>query len=269
MLDTSIQVRTDRFDGPLALLLFLIRKEEIDIRGLDLTVVTGQYLDYLSGMRRLDFDVVGDYLYLASTLIFLKSKTAVFGRESAEPEGVEGGDNPLGISDHAELVRRLEELAHFQRMGRKLWALPRLGQENFTKPRVDRRKAVDPLLVPMDLEKLLVSMMDVISREKRRYTVVERDRISIEDKLDFLKEALREGEEADFAVLLGEETGSVDNIVVTFISVLELARLGKVRLFQDEGGGSIRVGVVESLGDFHLKELEEFEGYRHGPVPVQ
>ena len=266
MLDTSIQIRTDRFDGPLALLLFLIRKEEIDIRSLDLTVVTGQYLDYLSGMHKLDFDVVGDYLYLASTLIFLKSKTAVFGKNLGQPEEQGGGEGPLGIEDHAELVRRLEELDHFQRMGRVLWALPRLGQEVFTKPKVDRKKMADIPLLSMDLERLLVAMMDVIGRQQRSYTVVEKDRVSIEDKLDFLRGVLHRGRETDFAALLGGQAQSIDNIVITFISLLELARLGKVRLSQDEGGGTLRIEVEEALGDFHLGQLEQFEGYRHSLV---
>ena len=72
MLDTTIQVKTDHFDGPLALLLLLIEKEEMNIRELDLTKITKQYLDYLSQMRDLNFDVAGDYLFLAATLLLLK-----------------------------------------------------------------------------------------------------------------------------------------------------------------------------------------------------
>ena len=78
MLDTSIKVKTDHFDGPLGLLLLLIQKEEMSIRNLNLTKITQQYLDYLDEMKDLNFDIAGEYLYLASTLIFLKSKFSVF-----------------------------------------------------------------------------------------------------------------------------------------------------------------------------------------------
>ena len=82
MLDTSIQVKTDYFDGPLGLLLLLIQKEEMDIRELELTKITKQYLDYLAQMRELNFDIAGDYLYLAATLLLLKSKNCITEEES-------------------------------------------------------------------------------------------------------------------------------------------------------------------------------------------
>ena len=124
MLDTTIQVRTDNFDGPLALLLLLIQKEEMDIKELELTKITGQYLDYLANMKSLDFDVAGDYLFLAATLLLLKSKSAI-----SDPEldllGNDLSDSSLlEITSQAELVKRLEELKHFQKLGEKLWELP-------------------------------------------------------------------------------------------------------------------------------------------------
>ena len=69
MLDTKIQIKTDHFDGPLALLLLLVQKEEMDIQNLSLTKITGQYLSYLNQLEDMDFDVAADYLYLASTLV--------------------------------------------------------------------------------------------------------------------------------------------------------------------------------------------------------
>ena len=77
MLDTSIQVQTDQFDGPLGLLLLLIQREEMNIHELDLTHITRQYLDFLNQMEELNFDVAGDFLFLAATLILLKSKNCL------------------------------------------------------------------------------------------------------------------------------------------------------------------------------------------------
>ena len=114
MLDTSIQVKTDHFDGPLGLLLILVEKEEMNIRELDLTKITKQYLDYLAQMRDLDFDIAGDYLFLASTLLLLKSKVCIAEEElkGLEQEfGVEG----LNITSQSELIRRLEQLQLYQK----------------------------------------------------------------------------------------------------------------------------------------------------------
>lgn len=84
MLDTTIKVKTDCFDGPLALLLMLIQKEQMSVKELDLTKITKQYLDYLANMKELNFDIAGDYLYLAATLVLLKSKNCVTGRGNSQ-----------------------------------------------------------------------------------------------------------------------------------------------------------------------------------------
>ena len=120
MLDTSIQVKTDHFDGPLGLLLLLVQKEEMDIRDFDLTSITKQYLGYLAQMRELNFDVAGDYLYLAATLLLLKSKSAISEEENQNLISQMEGSGELNITSQSELIRRLEELQHFQRMGEKL-----------------------------------------------------------------------------------------------------------------------------------------------------
>ena len=130
MLDTEIKIKTENFDGPLALLLLLIQKEEMDIKSLDLTKITGQYLSFLSQLEELNFDVAGDYLYLAATLIFLKSKNCLLEKPSEEVQQMLGDSN-LAILSETDLVKRLEELNRFQMLGRKLWGLPKKGHEVF------------------------------------------------------------------------------------------------------------------------------------------
>ena len=178
MLDTSINVKTDNFDGPLSLLLMLIQKEEMSINNLDLTVITRQYLNYINQMRELNFNVAGDYLYLAATLILLKSKSSL-GEEQLKMLEDALGDS--GITSRAELIRRLEELKKFQKISENLWKLPRLGHEIFVKPKVDRKSIINSILTPIDLEKLVMSMSDFLRKNRRKYTVVKRDRISIKE----------------------------------------------------------------------------------------
>jgi len=259
MLDTTIQIKTDYFDGPLGLLLLLVQKEEMDIRQFDLTKITQQYLGYLSQMKDLNFDVAGDYLYLAATLLLLKSKSAITDEEASRlRDGIQGGE--LHITSEAELIRRLEELKHFQRMGEVLWTLPKKGHEIFVKPKINRKAIVDSILVPMEVEKLTTAMMDFIIKEKRKYTVVRRDRLSIKEKLSFLKSCLKEGVKTDLDNLVEQDGGkNIDNIVITFISLLELARLKRLTVFQNEDKGTVYVQVTKSLSDFDVESANGFE----------
>ncbi|MBC7539610.1 MAG: segregation/condensation protein A [Bacteriovorax sp.] len=269
MLDTSIQVKTDHFDGPLALLLLLIEKEEMNIRELDLTRITKQYLEYLSQMRDLNFDVAGDYLFLASTLLLLKSRVCITEEEVKNMEldlGIEG----LHITSQSELIRRLEELQLYQKMSKLLWDLDKKGHQIFVKPKVDRKAIVNSILTPMDLNSLTLTMVDFLFRQRRKYTVVKRDRLSIKEKLKFLKSNLKVGEQTTFDTLLelngqpevsesGEVKDPSDNIVITFISLLELARLKRINVFQNEDRSTIYINVVRSLEDFDVDQANGFE----------
>lgn len=264
--ESAILVRIDQFDGPLALLLHLVQREEISLRELDLNHITAQYLDYLQKMQDLNFDVAGEYLFMAATLLQLKSQTAVEEtdsnvRISSDGEGVE-------IATRAELIRRLEELERFQAIGQKLWALPKKGHEIFVKPKVDRKAVENSILTPIDLEQLTMTMMDLLRREKRKYTVVKRDRISIKEKLLVLKNTLKVGVTTEFDALLDKtQTGVIDK-VITFISLLELARLKRLEVFQNETMGTIYVEVKEDLQSFDVDTADGFEPEGEAGVPA-
>lgn len=264
MLDTSIQVKTEHFDGPLGLLLLLIEKEEMNIRELDLTKITRQYLEYLAQMRDLNFDIAGDYLFLASTLLLLKSKVCI-AEEEVKNLAMEFGSEGLHITSQSELIRRLEELQLYQKMSKKIWELEKKGHEVFVKPKVDRKAIVNSILTPMDLNSLTLTMVDFLFRQRRKYTVVKRDRLSIKEKLKFLKNNLKVGEQTTFDTLL-EQDGKADegkdptdNIVITFISLLELARLKRINVFQNEDRSTIYVNVTRSLEDFDVEQANGFE----------
>lgn len=254
--DSAILVRLDQFDGPLALLLHLVQREEVSLRELDIGHITSQYLDYLQKMQDLNFDIAGEYLFMAATLLHLKSQTAVEETDTnvriSAAEGVE-------ITTRSELIRRLEELERFQAIGQKLWALPKKGHEIFVKPKVDRKAVEDSILTPIDLQQLTNTMMDLLRREKRKYTVVKRDRISIKEKLLVLKNTLKVGTTTEFDLLLDKnETGLIDK-VITFISILELARLKRLEIFQNENMGTIYVEVKEDLQSFDVDTADGFE----------
>lgn len=258
MMETNIQVKVDRFDGPLALLLHLIQTEEMPIKDLNLAQITKQYLDYLGKMQELNFDVAGDYLYMAATLIFLKSKHSVDNDgQNLSPEELEALDK-TGIRSRADLIKRLEELERYQALGEKIFALEKKGVDTFTRPKIDRKAIINSILTPMDLTSLTMTMVDFMRREKRKFTMMKRDRLSIKEKLKTLKERLKVGDQADFFSLVAEDRNT-DDVVITFISLLELARLSKVKVFQNEEAGNIYVDVVGDLQDFDVEMANGFE----------
>lgn len=255
MLDTDIQVKIQKFDGPLGLLLQLIQKEEIEIKDLDINKITDQYLHYINQMNELNFDVAGDYLYMASTLLYIKSKS-VSEDEAVTKENLDF--LPSDITTKTQLIQRLEELERFKNLGDKLWELPRKNEEIFIKPKVDRKAIQSSILQPIDLQNLTGAMIDILKREKRKYTVVKRDKISIKEKLIELKKRLAIGSETTLEDLINREKGT-DEIVITFISLLELARLSKLRISQDESQGSITVSVVGSIDDLDVESANGFD----------
>lgn len=253
--EQQIRVQLDHFDGPLALLLHLIHREEYSLEELDLNAITKQYLAYLNKMNELDFDVAGEYLYMASTLLFLKSKYCV-DEEDAKKDKLLDEDFP--IQSKAELIKRLEELARFQAMGEKIWDLPKLGEQTFTRPRINRKKIIDSMTAPMELTKLNQSMIDYLIKNHRKYKVVKRDRISIKEKLKTLIQVLKPGIQSAFSNLIDKEKGN-DDVVITFISLLELARLKKIMISQSEGEGEIYVDVIEQLSHVDLESANGFD----------
>lgn len=263
MLDSDIQVKTLKYDGPLSLLLLLIQKEEMDIRSLNITLITQQYLNYLNRMRELNFDLAGDYLYMAATLLYIKSENCLQEREKIS-QALLGEENPIGIASKAELIRRLEELQKFQNLGQNLWQLPKKGHEVFLKPKVDRKSIVNSILTPIDLNSLIMAMMEILGKEKRKFTIIKRDRLSIKEKLIFLKKYLKVGIPTNFFDILeldGKENENhrLENIVITFISLLELARLEKIKIFQNEDKQNIYIEVSSSLEDFNVELADSYE----------
>lgn len=259
MTENEILVKIDRFDGPLALLLHLVQKEEMRIQELELTTITHQYLDYLQKMQDLNFDVAGEYLFMAATLLYLKSQTVADESQDQNTIKITAGEMGLEIQTRGDLIKRLEELERFQRLGQRLWGLPKKGHEIFVKAKVDRKAIENSILTPIDLQQLTEVMMDLIRREKKKYTVVKRDRLSIKEKLVRLKSMLKEGDNTQFDKLLDEnETGIIDK-VITFISLLELARLKKLQIYQNEDQGTIYIEVKESLDSFDPESANGFD----------
>jgi segregation and condensation protein A len=254
MLESAISVKLDKFDGPLALLLHLIQKDEVDIRELDIVRVTSQYIHYLQKMQDLNFDIAGEYLYMAATLLYLKSRVCI----EDPSESIILKEEDLEIKSKSELIKKLEELEKFQRLGERLWAMDKKGHEVFLKPKTNRKAIVDSILTPLDLNELTMAMIDLMKREKRKFAVMRRDRLSIKEKLIELKSKLKVGQKTTLSELYQEDKGIID-VVITFISLLELARLKKVNIFQNEDRGHVYVDPLNELDNFDVDTANGFE----------
>lgn len=254
MIETNIQVKLDRFDGPLGLLLHLIQREEVSIKELDINKVTHQYLDYLKKLQDVNFDVAGEYLYLAASLLYMKSQSVT----QEESEKRPGNADNFEITTKTQLIQKLEELEKFQKIGQRLMALPKRDDVIFVRPRVDRKALQSSILSPMDLESLTGVMIDLLRREKRKYSVVKRDRLSIKEKLTQLKTNLKLGSKTTMDKLIDWEKGK-EEVVITFISLLELARLNKLEIFQNEQESLIHINVIGNLDAFDVETADGFE----------
>ncbi len=253
----DIYVHIDQFDGPLALLLYLVQKEEMDIQNLDLTQITGQYLSYINKMKELNFDVAGEYLYLASILIFLKSEKSV---DSDEKQRLLDAENELNIESREQLIAKLLELEKYQRISQGLWSLPKQGHEIFSRPKLDKKQHFEVLFKEMDMSQLTNLMLDMMKRQKRKVQVISKERLSIKKKLVSLKELLLKGKKYLFKDLIPEKAESkIQEIVMTFISLLELARLRKIEVFQAEDSKEIYIDVVKSMEDFDVNQADGFD----------
>lgn len=254
MLETDIKVKLDQFDGPLALLLHLIQREEMSLDSLDLTKVTGQYLDYIQQMQNLNFDIAGEYLFMAATLLYLKSEKSI-NEDQGKKKGL--GEEDFDITSKDQLIEKLQQLEKFQKLGQQLWALPKKGYDIFLRPKVNRKLLVESALKPMTIDQLTMVMIDYLRREKRKFSVVKRDRLSIKEKLITLKDVLTLGSRCQFSGLI--KTNDINEVVITFISILELARLKKVKVYQAENWGEIYIDTLELLTDFDLENANGFE----------
>jgi len=226
------EVQLEVFEGPLDLLLHLIRVQEIDIYDIPIAAITDQYLEYLQMMKDLNINLAGEYLVMAATLIFIKSRM-LLPADLESPE--EESEDP-----RTELVERLLEHEKFRNAAQMLYSRetvelavwPRGGFE-FAE---DEKEAVSATL--FDLVKAFHRMVE---RYKEEITLtVEKETITLQDKLKELRGLLRVQKEFYFSMFF-ERRLSRRHLVVTFVALLELVRVREVRLFQKGAFEDIRI----------------------------
>jgi len=235
----AYQVKLDSFEGPLDLLLHLIRKSELNIYDIQVAVITEQYLGYIELMQELDLDVAGEFLVMASTLIHIKSRMLL-----PRPDPI-GDEDALEEDPREALVRRLLEHEKFKAAAAMLHEREAVRSAQFMRPDGSVAEAAGDDYEPeleVDLFTLLAAFRGVLTRVSRRTTMVlPPAQLSIEDRIRQLLARLSETDACGFEELFSDGDGSRAFMIVTFLAMLEMIRLRLVRVFQSGGAGPIRV----------------------------
>jgi segregation and condensation protein A len=234
----SMPIRLANFEGPLDLLLHLIKKNEVNICDIPISLITQQYLDTIQMMQELNLDIAGEFLVMAATLIHIKSKMLL-----PRPETAAGGDE-LEEDPRDALVRRLLEHEKFKQAAELLHEREQVRAAQWQRP--DERVAdiagddYEPEL-EVDLFSLLSAFQAVVERAKHRPKVLlPPEQMPLEVRIDQLLARLSEHEACGFEELFAD----VDDrrgLIVTFLALLEMIRLKLVRVFQSGSFGPIRV----------------------------
>ncbi|WP_407926471.1 segregation and condensation protein A [Aquipseudomonas ullengensis] len=228
----ALEVFLEAFEGPLDLLLYLIRKQNIDILDIPVAEITKQYMGYVELMKSVRLELAAEYLVMAAMLAEIKSRMLL--PRSAEIEDEE--DDP-----RAELIRRLQEYERYKAAAEGLDVLPRVGRD-LTVPKLDAPEARARKLLPeVSLEELLLSMAEVLRRaDMFESHQVTREVLSTRERMSEVLERLKGGAFVPFVELFSASEGRL-GVVVTFMAVLELIKESLVELVQNEAFAPIHV----------------------------
>jgi len=234
----SINLKLQAFEGPLDLLVHLIKKNRMNVYDIQISVVTRQYLDYLNLMQELNLDLASEFLVMAATLIHIKSKMLLPRPETAT------GDPEDAEDPRDALVRRLLEHQHFKAAAEMLHEKELLRGAQWARPdsRIEEIAGDDyEPEIEVDLFSLLGAFKLVLERARERPPVVlPPEEVSIESRIALLLERLSETEACGFEDLF-EGDATRGDMIVTFLAMLEMIRLKLIRVFQQGGVGAIRV----------------------------
>lgn len=240
---TPCSVELPQFEGPLDLLLHLVRRHELDILDIPIAFVCEKYLEYLAMMSALNLEVAGEYLVMAATLAFLKSRELIpSAPDASDGESVDEDEVP---DPREELVARLLEYQTFRVAARDLDGMPVLGRDVFYRGAEVEVPIVDPGLAPITLFRLAEAYNRVLERARihKQHEVV-LESISVPARMKQLTVLLSESPRLDFESLFLSKTWSSEAelrsmLVVTLMSVLELTKLGVIAVRQEEGSEAI------------------------------
>jgi segregation and condensation protein A len=229
----ALEVFLEAFEGPLDMLLYLIRRQNLDILDIPIAEITRQYMRYIELMQVLQLELAGEYLLMAATLAEVKSRMLL-----PRPHSAAAADE---ADPRAELVRRLQEYERFKRAAEGIERMPRLERDTWVASAelVDRK--VVRLAPQVTLQEMLLAFQEVLSRSDMfAHHHVQREPLSVRQRMTDVLSALSASAFMDFVRLFRPEEGR-RGVTVTFVAILELLREGLIDIVQSEAYGPLHV----------------------------
>src|SRR5580700_3410324 len=257
----ALEVFLDAFEGPLDLLLYLIRRQNLDVLDIPLAEITRQYMKYIELMQDLQLELAGEYLVMAATLAEIKSRMLL-------PRASKVDDSEA--DPRAELVRRLQEYERFKRAAENLDTLPRLDRDVWGAVAELTDRKIVRLVPQVTLQEMLLAFRDVVVRnEMFAHHHVQRERLSVRERMTDIVARLGNAGFLEFVQLFRADEGRM-GVAVTFIAILELVREGLIDIVQQEPFAPLHVRAA--LAGRKLRVVSNDSGAQDVPeaqiVPV-
>ena len=228
-LDPNFRIELPNFEGPLDLLLHLIRKHELDILDLPISFITDKYLEYLGLMENMNLDIASEYLVMAATLAHIKSKMLL-----PRPPEDQDDDELDELDPRAELIRRLLEYQKYKTVAADLGVRAIAGRDVFSRGTPPPAADGPAPLAQVSVFKLLDALKKIAKRVNATFSLeVDAERMSIQDRIGDLVELLRERRRCRFDELFEDVSTSYD-LVVTFLALLEMAKMRLASIYQTD-----------------------------------
>lgn len=265
---SAFEIKLPTFEGPLDLLLHLIKKHELDILDLPVAFVTERYLEYLQMMRELDLDTASEYLLMAATLVQIKSKMLL--PQSPATEAFDDQDEGYQEDPRAELIRRLLEYQKYKAAAQQLGGRPMSGRDVFPRGMpAPIAQGVAPL-ASIDMYRLLDAFQAILKRVNSSAALeVTAERITIHERMTQLSDLLRLRRTCTFDELF-EGARTRYEVVVTFLAVLEMTKLRMTRIYQADPQSQLHVqyALLDAEADAPVGEITSDEIPSEAPEPA-
>jgi segregation and condensation protein A len=248
----SLQIQIGTFEGPLSLLIYLIKKNEVDIYDIPIHEITRQYLEYIQIMKELNLEVAGEFVAMAATLIYIKSRMLV-------PQYNEQGEE-IVEDPRKELVQKLLEYQKFQEAGKLLYKRPLLNRDQWLRGAKDPMPTPDSeiILDERGLFALIAAFRQLMQEATKTTHEVHGKGMSISAKLMEIKHKFIVGERLELRQLLPENFTKKD-LLITFLSILELCRMKFTRVYQTEPFAPIHIETIKTVTSDVVHRVQEFD----------
>jgi segregation and condensation protein A len=242
----ALEVFLEAFEGPLDMLLYLIRRQNLDILDIPIAEITRQYMRYIELMQVLQLELAGEYLLMAATLAEVKSRM-LLPRPAREDDSEE-------TDPRAELVRRLQEYERFKSAAESIDRLPRLERDVWSASADVKDRKIVQLLPQTTLQEMLVAFKEVVVRAEYFARVhVQRERLSVRERMSDILTTLETNRFVEFSELFHAEEGRM-GVTVTFVAILELVREELIEIVQAQEYAPLHVRAAHPRAALRLVE---------------